>query len=135
MAAAAAGLAAGCGGREAGSLDARTAVPLSAEQRNAVLTEMRTMLASVNGVLGAAVRSDSAGIRAAARASGTAAAADPPLEKLLPAAWLQLAMQTHRGFDGLAEVSGGGRDTVVAHLGTITTACVSCHAMYRLVER
>ena len=94
-------LGAGCGG-EAASPDTRTPVQLTAEQRNAVLTEMRTMLGSVSGVLGAAARNDSAGVRGAARASGTAAAADPGLEKLLPEAWLQMAMQTHSGFDSLA---------------------------------
>lgn len=135
LVATAAGLALGCARRAGGSLDARTAVPLTAEQRNAVLTEMRTMLASVSGVLVAAARSDSAGVRAAAWASGMAAAADPALEKQLPAPWLQLAMRTHRGFDSLAAVAGSGRDTVIARLGGITTACVSCHATYRLVVR
>ena len=125
----------GCGGGEAPSLDTRTAVLLTAEQRNAVLGEMRTMLASVNGVLGAAAKADSAGIHGAAKASGSAAAADPALEKLLPAQWLQLAMQTHQGFDGLAASAGAGRDTVVARLGAITTNCVTCHAMYRLAVR
>ena len=127
--------AAGCGGRETASPDARRAVQLTAQQRNAVLVEMRTLLASVGGVLGAAVRSDSMGIRGAAKASGTAAAADPALEKLLPADWLQLAMQTHQGFDSLAAAAGAGRDAVVLRLGNITTNCVSCHAMYRLATR
>jgi cytochrome c556 len=127
-------LGAGCGG-EAASPDTRTAVQLTAEQRNAVLTEMRTMLGSVSSVLGAAVRNDSAGVRGAARASGTSAAADPALEKLLPEAWLQMAMQTHSGFDSLAAAGAKGRDTVVARLGKVTTNCVSCHAMYRLAIR
>jgi hypothetical protein len=96
---------------------------------------MRTMLGSVSGVLGAAARNDSTGIRGAAHASGMAAAADPELEKLLPEAWLQMAMQTHLGFDSLAGAGAKGRDTVVARLGKLTTNCVSCHAMYRLAVR
>ncbi len=125
----------GCSGDKAPSLDTRTAVQLTAEQHNAVLLEMRTMLASVNGALGATARGDSVAIRAAANASGMAVAADPALEKLLPADWLKLATQTHQGFDSLAVASGGGRDTVVARLGRVTTGCVSCHAMYRLTTR
>ena len=133
---AAAGFVLGCGGRsETASPDTRSAVPLTAEQRNAVLVEMRTMLASVNAVLGATARADSAGVRAAAKASGSGAAADPALEKLLPAPWLQMATQTHTGFDGLAAVAGAGRDTIVARLASITGSCVSCHAMYRLAVR
>ena len=129
----AAGFGVACtGARDTTSLAARTAVQLTVEQRNAVLVEMRTLLASVHGVLGAVARSDSAGIRAAANASGTAAAADPALEKLLPAQWLQLATRTHQGFDSLAAVAGAGRDTVVARLGALTTNCVSCHAIYRV---
>jgi cytochrome c556 len=124
-----------CGGHAPASLDPRTAVQLTAEQRNAVLTEMRTMLGSVSGVLGAAARNDSAGIRGAAHASGAAAAADPALEKLLPEAWLQMAEQTHSGFDSLAAAGAKGRDTVIARLGRVTTNCVSCHAMYRLAVR
>jgi len=126
----------GCaGGREAASLDSRTPVQLTAEQRNAVLVEMRTMLASVSGVVGATARSDSAGIRSAALASGTAAAADPALEKLLPEAWLQMATRTHAGFDSLAAAAAKGCDTVVARLAALSTNCVSCHAMYRLATR
>ncbi len=127
-------LGAGCA-PERGSTDSRAAVPLTAEQRDAVLTEMRTLLGSVNGVLAAEARSDSAGVRAAASASGSAAAADPALENLLPAAWLQLAMQTHAGFDSLAAAAGRGRDPVLIRLGGITGRCVTCHAMYRLGVR
>ncbi len=129
-----AALAGGCAGERA-SPDTRTVVRLTAEQRNMVLTEMRTMLGSVDGVLGAAARSDSAGVRAAALASGMAAAADPAIEKLLPAPWLALAGETHGGFDSLAARAGKGRDTVLVRIGRITTSCVGCHAMYQIVAQ
>lgn len=131
---AAAVLAAGCGGGET-SLDTRTPVRLTPQQRYAVLAEMRTMLASESGILAAAPRGDSAAIRDAALKSGTGAAADPALDKLLPTEWLQIAVQTHRGFDDLAAYAGGGQDEVVRRLGGITATCVSCHAMYRLSSR
>ena len=115
--------------------DGRTAVPLSAEQRGAVLTEMRTLLASVGGVLDATSRWDTAGIRAAALRSGTTEAADPALEKLLPAVWMQMAMQTHQGFDRLAASVGDrrtSREMVIARLAPLVSVCVSCHATYRV---
>jgi len=128
---------AACGrAREAGApSDGRTAIPLDAEQRLAVLTEMRTMLGSLSGVLGAVTRWDTAGIRSAAAQSGTTAAADPALEKILPEQWMQIAMRTHQGFDSLAASVGGkraSRDTVVAKLAAIVPECVNCHATYRL---
>jgi hypothetical protein len=121
------------------SADTRTPVTLPTDGREAVLAEMRVLLESVNGVLAAASRRDTALLRAAATAAGTANAADPELEALLPGPWLGLAHQTHEGFDALA--SGAGYpveavpDTVVARLARITASCVSCHATYRLVIR
>jgi len=129
---------AGCGrSRETPTADARTSVPLTAEQRDAVLIEMRTMLGSVDGVLNGVARWDTAAIRGAALRSGTAAAADPALEKILPAPWLEMAERTHGGFDalGAAVARGVPRDTVLAKLATITPACMNCHAMYRLPSR
>jgi len=134
--AAAAALGAGCArAPEPSTSDARTAIPLTAEQRGAVLTEMRTLLGSVGGVLGAIPPWDTAGIRAAALRSGTGEAADPALEKILPEHWMQMAMRTHQGFDSLAASIGGkrvSRDTVVAKLAAIVPECVNCHATYRL---
>lgn len=131
-------LGAGCGRAPASAPhDARTAVPLTAEQRDAVLTEMQTLLGSVGGVLGAVSRGDTAGIRAAAVRSGTGAAADPALEKILPEPWMQMAMRTHQGFDSLAASAGGrraSRDTVVAKLAALVSECVRCHATYRLAS-
>lgn len=133
--AAAAVLGVGCGrAPEPTSGDSRTAIPLTVEQRGAVLSEMRTMLGSLNGVLGAVTRWDTAGIRAAALRSGTAAAADPALEKILPEQWMQMALRTHGGFDSLAASAGrpAPREAVVAKLAAIVPECVNCHATYRL---
>ena len=127
-------LAVSCGRpAETSAGDGRTAVPLDAEQRLAVLAEMRTLLGSVDGVLRAVVQGDTAAVRAAALASGTAMAADPALETILPPQWLAIATRTHQGFDSLAASVGRGTgDSVVARLARITPECVSCHATYRL---
>jgi cytochrome c556 len=121
------------GGRPPAAPDARTAVVLPTEARAAVLAEMRTMLGSLNGILVAAGRGDSAAMSTAARRSGLAAAADPALEKLLPEAWLQeMALATHLSFDSVAAAAGADVAGVVNRLSSLTGNCVACHATYRL---
>lgn len=119
------------------SNDTRTAIPLPVSGRDAVLAEMRTMLGSMNGILGAITRSDTAAMRQAAAAAGVVMAADPTLEQLLPPDFLRLGMNTHMQFDSLAAAIGAGApsDTAIARLARITGNCVSCHAMYRLEPR
>lgn len=110
------------------------ALALPAEAREAILAEMRTMLGSVQGALDAAARGDTAAVRAAVRPSGMAMAADPHLEELLPADWMQLALATHRGFDSLPGL-GSDPATLAAGLGRITATCNACHATYRIEVR
>lgn len=121
--------------------DTRQAVAVPAGARDAVIAEMNTMLRSVNGVLGGAQRGDTAAVRAAAAASGMAMAADPELERLLPAAWTELAEAVHGGFDSLrtavaaARTAQAARDSATIRLVRITASCVACHATYRLAVR
>lgn len=117
--------------------DTRTGIMLPVEPRDAVMAEMRTMLGSVNAVLIAQAKGDTAAMRQAALASGTAMAADPGLEAMLPEAWLKLAMATHEQFDALAQAVSrpGGRDSVTQRMARITGNCVACHATYRLDVR
>lgn len=132
---------AACRGRApapaAQSSDTRTAIPLPVSGRDAVLAEMRTMLGSMNGILGAITRSDTAAMRQAAAAAGVVMAADPALEQLLPADFVGLGMNTHMQFDSLAAAVGAGAppDSAIARLARLTGNCVSCHAMYRLETR
>ena len=125
---------AACRTREPQGTDTRTAIPLPVEARDAVLAEMRTMLGSLNGILAAATGADTAAIRRAALASGTAGAADPTLERLLPEPFLQMGMSTHAQFDSIASGAAGpaAADSAVARLARLTGNCVSCHAQYRL---
>ena len=95
------------------SADGRTAIQLPVQARDAVLAEMRTMLGSVQGVLDAAARSDTAGISTAAKASGLVMAADPALARVLPGEFLQLGMATHQAFDTLAATASAGAGPAV----------------------
>ena len=121
--------------------DPRTAVALPAEGQQAVLKEMRQMLGAIGGALSAAARADTGAVLAALAPAGSAAAADPALEALLPAAWKELAERTHGGFDSLsmavrAARSGiGVRDTVSAGLARIIGSCTACHDTYRVTVR
>lgn len=128
----------GCQGKapEPATTDARQPVPLPMEAQDAVRAEMNTMLKSLNEILGALPRRDTAAIRAAAVASGLAAAADPALEPLLPEQFLSMGTATHRGFDAIASsvAAGAPAESTLVQLGGVTQGCVACHATYRLAS-
>lgn len=120
--------------------DVRTAVVLPVRGRHMILTEMRGMLTSVQGYVAAAARGDTAGMRAAAQASGMAAARDldPAMQQRLPTEFLRLGMSTHAAWDSLAADVGRGvpNGQALGRLGTIMSNCVACHAQFRInVER
>lgn len=118
--------------------DQRTAVPLPAEAQQAVLHEMRQMLGSVGGAMSAASKGDTAALQAALAPAGSAAAADPAIEPLLPVQWKELAERTHGGFDSLASAArrthdaSALKDTVLTRLALISGSCTSCHTMFRV---
>lgn len=116
----------------ASAVDARQPVALPYEARQAVLTGMRGMMASLHGVMVSCGRGDTAGIRRAASQSGAAMAMGPGLTARLPEAFVRLSEETHRGFDAVADAAGAPKDTVAARMAAVTTTCVSCHAAYRL---
>jgi hypothetical protein len=144
---------AGCGGKQqlpaqhaeaasgasastAADPDGRTVIVLPAQGRHLVLTEMRGMLISVEGYVAASAKGDTAGMRAAAHASGAAAARDmdPAMEQRLPAEFVRLGMSTHAAWDSLAaDVSRGApTDQSLGRLAVIMKNCVACHAQYRI---
>jgi cytochrome c556 len=121
--------------------DPRTAVPLPAEAQQAVLHEMRQMLGSIGGAMSAAASGDTTALQAALLPAGTAAAADPAIEAMLPAEWKELAERTHGGFDDLAAAARRTRepsalkDTVLVGLARISGSCTSCHETFRVTVR
>lgn len=122
----------------AANLDPRTPVALPADAQQAVLREMRQMLAAIGGVLSAAAGEDASAVLDALRPAGSAAAADPAIEALLPAAWKELAERTHGGFDSLAASVRAARtplalrDTVLVGVARITGSCTACHETFRV---
>ncbi len=71
-----------------------------------------------------------------AGASSVAAAADvnPALMVKLPLEFKQLGLSVHKRFDKIATAadSGASREQLLASLSTQLSACVACHASYRL---
>jgi cytochrome c556 len=121
--------------------DPRTPVALPADGQQAVLREMRQMLGAVGGALSAAAREDTGAVIAALAPAGSAAAADPALEALLPATWKELAERTHGGFDSLTAAVRRARtgpeikDTVLAGVARISGSCTACHEAFRITVR
>jgi cytochrome c556 len=118
--------------------DDRERIVLPAPARNMVLAEMRMMLESIAGVVAALSEGDTAAAAEAARGSGMAMAVDvdPVLRELLPAAFVELGMSTHRGFDALADQieQGADQEMALAELGALMQNCIACHAAYRADE-
>jgi len=116
--------------------DGRTAVQLAPDERDLVLSEMRGLLASVQGVVDGVIASDMKRVAQAAHDSGMAAAADlnPTLMAKLPLEFKQLGLGLHRRFDDLAKAaeSGASREQVLTSLNTQLLTCVGCHASYRV---
>ncbi|MBW7932736.1 MAG: hypothetical protein H3C62_03820 [Gemmatimonadaceae bacterium] len=121
--------------------DSRTAVALPADGQQAVLLEMRHMLGALGGAASAAAREDTTALFAAIAPAGSAAAADPALEALLPTAWKEIAERTHSGFDSLAMAvrrtprGAALRDTVLVRVAQLTAQCNACHETFRVTVK
>lgn len=119
------------------ALDDRVPINVDAATRFAVLTEMRTMLNAVQGIVGGAAQGDTAAMRRAATSAGVAAASEAGegVAAQLGADFVQLGMRTHTTFDSLATdvARGKSRDAVLSRLSTVMGNCVGCHNQFRLV--
>jgi len=115
--------------------DPRTAVELPADGQQAVLR------AAIGGALSAAAREDTSAVLAALAPAGSAAAADPAIEALLPGPWKELAERTHGGFDSLtaavrrAPTGSGLKDTVLVGIARVSGSCTACHEAFRITVR
>ena len=123
-------------GQTAPSTDGRSAVQLAPAERDLLLTDMRGMLRSVQGIVQALAQGDSGKAAEAARASGMAAMSrvPPMMMAKLPMPFRQMGSSVHQGFDRLATDAEAGAPparltgALEAQLGI----CVACHEAYRL---
>ncbi len=115
--------------------DGRVEVAVSPAEREFVLGEMRTMLATVQRITDGLAGGKREQVVQAARASGAAGmAVQPALMLKLPAPFKQLSTQLHAGFDGIADAAQADAPAgvLLGRLSGELGTCVACHAAYRL---
>lgn len=115
--------------------DGRTAIILSAGERDFVLDEMRRFLEAVEDITVAIGEKDMAAAAASAHTVGMADAQGAPASftSKLPLEFKQLGGATHRAFDDLAMEAQdmGDEQIVLEKLGDLMSNCTTCHAAYR----
>ncbi len=124
-------------GSVAPSKEGRVAIQLSESERDLVLDEMRSFLATVQIITRAVGEKDMEAIAKAARSVGMAAQKGVPASLMgkLPMAFKKLGFDTHQRFDQLAldaEQLGDG-EHALGQLSTLMENCVGCHAGHKLV--
>lgn len=123
-------------GNTSAGTDGRTAVLLQSAERDLVLTEMRGMLSSTQGILEGANQGDVKRIIQASRAAGMSAAADvnPALMAKLPLEFKTLGMSVHHDMDEIAKAAEGGAPMpeILKMTSSTLTKCVACHSAWQL---
>jgi len=118
------------------STDGRTEILLNDSERNLVLAEMRTFLASVQQINQGIAEDNMALVAEQARKSGKAAQTGMPgtLVGKLPLQFKKLGGDTHAKFDQLAMDTEdmGDKNQALEQLSALMQNCVSCHATYRI---
>ncbi len=119
------------------SADGRVAVQLNPAERQFVLTQMRGMLANVQGIVSGLAGNDPGMVAEAARGSGRSAMnTSPALMAKLPMAFRQLARGLHFGFDTLADEAEGGAsgEVLLQRMSAQLATCVACHAAFSIQQ-
>jgi hypothetical protein len=123
------------------SKDGRTAIRLTEEERMLVLSEMRGLLTSVNGILGGLAEKDFE--RAAQAASNSGMGLVKSLENeekkillKLPLEFKRLGFGTHEQFDKISIQIREKQEIriLLEGMDDLTKKCVACHAAYKIEE-
>lgn len=120
------------------STDGRSAVVMTKDERDLILTEMRDFLISVQGVSQAITENDMVKVADLAQKAGMSAeeGTPPALLAKIPLAMKKLGFDTRGKFDEIAETAKTTKDPIIARkqLDTLLQNCIACHAIYRLPE-
>ena len=126
-------------GPEMPATDDRQAVVVSEATRAFVLTEMRSMLASVQGVTEAIGKRDWQGAIDAAEKSGLKAFQGMPKQIMmeLPEDFRIMGREAHISFDEVATAASASPEAsaVSAKLADALQFCIACHRTYRFAVR
>ncbi len=117
-------------------LDQRKKLHLTGEQRHHVLTEMRQMLASTQGVIAGIADDDMAAVAAAAKLSGPKAKTtiDMQMRDVLPDEFRPMGKAIHMEFGQMAELASTGtsKEQITAKMANAMNLCVACHNTYQI---
>ena len=117
-------------------VDKREVLVLTALQREHVLAEMRALLSGVQAILGALAEDDMQAVADIARPLGRSMAgkAEDHLKGVLPKHFMQLGLDVHHDFDGIAALAESGADSkaVLSELSRSMKKCQACHANYQI---
>jgi hypothetical protein len=126
-------------GNTSRSLDSRTAIHLTPAERQLVLTEMRALLTSVNGMLSGLGDKDYERAAKAADAVGMGLVAslehqEKTILLKLPVAFKKLGFGTHEKFDEMAVRIRQKQDIqiLLKEMDVLTRNCIACHATYKI---
>lgn len=122
-------------GQDSNSADQRIALKMSAKDKADFLSEMRQMLASVQGVIAGIGTEDRALIYKSAKYSGNRMARATPdtVRKTLPQSFKELGGPTHMMFEELAIRSEtDDMATLAEFTGKLMKQCLGCHEMFRV---
>ncbi len=121
------------------TVDDRTAIHLTPQEKQLVLTEMRALLTSVNGILSGLGDKDYERAAKAADAVGMGLVAslenqEKTILLKLPVPFKKLGFGTHEKFDELATKIRKKQDihTLLKEMDELTRNCVACHASYKI---
>ena len=114
--------------------DPRIALPMSPAEKAEFLSEMRQMLASIQGIIEGIAEEDREKIAKAARYSGNRMARATPdaLRQRLPVEFQELGGPTHMMFEEMViRAPDDDMQTLTEFTGELMQQCLACHARYR----
>lgn len=115
--------------------DGRTAIKISADNKEFVLAEMRGFLESIQQINEGIANNDSQKIINAATKSGAERIGDAPqgLFKSLPLGFKSLGLDTHAKFDALAKAmqKNYNQQEAQKEVSQILSNCTACHRAYK----
>jgi len=118
------------------SSDHRREISLTERERDLVLTEMRGVIGSLNGVLLGISEGDRKKIEESARAAGMVMAAEDNagLVAKLPTEFKKMGFGLHHEFDALADAAKSAETPaqLLDRTAKLTSRCNGCHQVYRI---
>lgn len=114
--------------------DNRISLGFSEPEKAEFLSEMRQMLASIQGVIAAIGEEDRQLIITSARYSGNRMARETPesIKKKTPQSFKDIGGPTHMMFEELViRAETDDMDTLTSFTGELMKQCLACHAMFK----